>query len=510
MLAAITLALAMCFTAACTLAIHADEEVRGQIRLPTPTPEPSPTSIPDYDDLTLGGALDFPTGTAPSPTFIPHLMRDYRPQAPMTGVAIEGFFDAAGLQEMMALSPRFGRRWREIAWRDVEPSEGQYRWEVLAPLEEELKTAAASNLTVILNIQMKPEWAQKVAGYACGPIKTEKFEAFARFMEQLVQRYGSSSPYRVRYWQIGNEPDIDVYLLPGDSVYGCWGDKDDPYFGGGHYGEMLKVVYPRIKAADPNAQVMAGGLLLECDPYTMTVPDTCKNDERLKSGYFLEGILKAGAGDFFDIMDVHSYGQLSMELPSRMTDTYNWSPAAGGTGLPEKVAFVRRLFEQYGIPDKAIMSTELALKCEEPSDDCEEVGAAYIARAFAEAHGLRLRGAVYFALITEFKYKGLMLPDLTPKKQYAAFKWLGSQLSWVEYVGPVSDYAGISGYEFNRSRLRRLLILWSTDGTEQRFAPPSDFMHAYDKYGNVLPLSDGQVVVGWSPVYVELKLQNEP
>lgn len=506
---AISLALTAFLVAACTLEVHARQEEGASLQLPTPTPEPGPTPTPDYVDLTLGGTVVFPTGTAPSPAFIPYLMRDYRPQASLMGVALEGFFDGAGLQETLALSPRFGRRWREIAWREVEPQEGQYRWEVLAALEQELKTAAAANLTVILNVQMTPEWAQKVPGHACGPIKTEKFEAFARFMEQLVQRYGSASEYRVRYWQIGNEPDVDVNIVAGDSVFGCWGDVGDPYYGGEHYGEMLKVVYPRIKAADPNAQVMMGGLLLECDPYTMTVPDTCINEERLKSGYFLEGVLKAGGGEAFDILDVHSYGQLTMELPARMSDQYHWSPAAGGTGLPEKVAFARRLFDQYGIPNKAIMSTELALKCEEPSDDCQEVGAAYIPRAFAEAYGLRLSGAVYYALITEFKYKGLLLPDFTPKKQYAAFKFMGGQLSWVEYVEAVTEFPGISGYEFNRSRLRRLLILWSTDGTDQFYTVPGDFVQAYDKYGAVVEPVEGRLLVDWSPIYVSLKSQNE-
>jgi hypothetical protein len=272
---------------------------------------------------------------------------------------------------------------------------------------------------------------------------------------------------------------------------------------------MLKYIYPRIKAADPKAQVMLGGLLLECDPYTMQAPESCVNEERLRSGYFLEGVFKAGAIDSFDIVDVHGYGELRMDLPSRMHSYYFWSPAEGGTGLPEKVAFARRLLAQYGAPDKPIMATELALKCEEPGTDCEEVGAAYIPRVFAEAYQLRLAGTVYYALITEFKYKGLLLPDMTPKPQYWAFKYLASQFSWVEYVKPVDQFAGISGSEFNRSRLSRLWILWSTDGTDQYLTPPADFMQVNDKYGNVVQLVDGKIPVGWSPVYVHLKLASE-
>ena len=39
---------------------------------------------------------------------------------------------------------------------------------------------------------------------------------------------------------------------------------NDPYYGGGYYAEMLKIVYPQIKAADPEAQILIGGLLLFC------------------------------------------------------------------------------------------------------------------------------------------------------------------------------------------------------------------------------------------------------
>ncbi len=480
--------------------------------LPTPTPSPTPpaaaepTPQPGYLDLSQAVAID---DAPPLPTYIPLLMRHFRPQAPQFGVAIEGFFDAAGWPQALALQPRYVRRYREIAWRDVEPQEGNFRWEVLASLEKELMTAAENAAVPILNVQMTPEWAQKYKNHACGAISADKFDAFALFLEQLVLRYGSSSQYGVRYWQIGNEPDVDVNIVPGDSVFGCWGDLNDPLYGGEYYGEMLKAVYPRIKAADPNAQVMAGGLLLECDPYTMTVPATCKNEERLHSGYFLEGILKAGGGDYFDILDLHGYGELRMDLPSRMHSYYHWSPAAGGTGLPEKVAFARRLLAQYGHPDKPIVASELALKCEEPSDECQEVGAAYIPRAFAEAHELGLKFASYYALITEFKYKGLLLPDLTPKKQYAAYKYMASLLSWVEYVKPFDRQIGISGAEFSRSRLRELWILWSTDGTDQYLIPPANFVQVTDKYGNVLDLVDGKILVGWSPVYVFLTIANE-
>ncbi len=68
---------------------------------------------------------------------------------------------------------------------------------------------------------------------------------------------------------------------------------------------MLKVVYPQIKAANPDAQVLVGGLVQDCDPrpgasceIVGKPPSHCK---------FLEGILHNGGGPFFDGVSFHSY-----------------------------------------------------------------------------------------------------------------------------------------------------------------------------------------------------------
>ncbi len=51
------------------------------------------------------------------------------------------------------------------------------------------------------------------------------------------------------------------------AIFGCWGDPNDKtYYGGEYYAEMLKRAYPAVKAANPQAIVLNGGLLLDCDP----------------------------------------------------------------------------------------------------------------------------------------------------------------------------------------------------------------------------------------------------
>jgi hypothetical protein len=192
-----------------------------------------------------------------------------------------------------------------------------------------------------------------------------------------------------------------------------------------------------------------------------------------------------------------------------MHSYYGWSGELGGTGLPEKVAFFQRVMGDYGHGDKPVFAGELALKCEEPTEECYDVAAAFVPRAYAEAYGLDLLGGVYYTLISpdEYvnRYKGLLRPDFTPRPAYWAYEFLSRQLISTEYEGPVTDYAGVSGYAFDRGGGRQMQIVWSTDGTDQVIDVPVGFAGAYDKYGDALAPVAGQITVGWSPIYVELE-----
>ena len=99
------------------------------------------------------------------------------------------------------------------------------------------------------------------------------------------------------------------------------GDINDPYFGGEFYAQMLKAAYPAIKAADPQAQVLVGGLLLDN-------PDVATNNTAL----FLEGILRGGGSPFFDAVSFHCYSY-SWGAVGRMS---NPNSPGSVTSIPEK------------------------------------------------------------------------------------------------------------------------------------------------------------------------------
>jgi hypothetical protein len=193
-----------------------------------------------------------------------------------------------------------------VSWHDMQPVEGgPIDWSKAAELEGDLRTLAANGLKVDLLVFAVPDWAQKPNARAdgkstfCSAIAANKLPAFAEFMRQIVERY-STPEFNVKIWEMFNEEDIDPNTPSPDSLYGCWGDAYDPYFGGRLYGQMLNTIAPVVRAADPNAQIWVGGLVLNAP-----VPAGVNDGQPQK---FMEGILVAGAGGSFDGVAFHAYG----------------------------------------------------------------------------------------------------------------------------------------------------------------------------------------------------------
>lgn len=107
--------------------------------------------------------------------------------------------------------------------------------------------------------------------------REQAYQDFANFAAYVVDRYKS-----VRYWELFNEMD------GGEAIFGAGRTDVSMLQRGMYYGQMLKLAYPAVKRANPNAWVLTGGMV-----------DT--ND-------FPRGIYQSGARDYFDFMAIHTYG----------------------------------------------------------------------------------------------------------------------------------------------------------------------------------------------------------
>jgi hypothetical protein len=366
-------------------------------------------------------------------------------------------------------------------------------------LDQELRNITGKGMQTILSVRVTPSWAQQVAGYSCGPIKPEKLGAFAIFMHDLVVRY-SVAPYNVKYWEIWNEEDIDRSVVPPDSPYGCWGDQNDAYFGGGYYAEMLKVVYPQIKAADPQAQVLIGGLLLDCDPRPGAGCAVVGHDP--KPSKFLEGILLNNGGPYFDGVSFHSYDYYQGH--SGPYSNANWQSAWNTTGpvLIAKAQFIQSLLSQYGVSGKFLMNTELAILCDSCNNNpaFETTKAYYVAQAYAAAIAQGLRANLWYSLLG-WNNSGLLNADLSSRPAYIAFQFGRNELRDAAFVREITTYAGVKGYEYNRGD-RRIWVIWSLDGNAQSINLSGAPLATWDALGNsVTPAASMDVTL--NPLYLE-------
>jgi hypothetical protein len=453
---------------------------------------------------------------APTPLiiYLPLVMRNF-PLQTVFGAEMNQLTSSGGLDQMAAAHISWTRR-NAVLWSAVEPVEGARNWSALASLESELQNASSKGIQVILIVRSTPQWARKIAGSGsyCGPISQDKLPAFGSFMRALVARY-SVPPYNVKYWELWNEPDIDPSSFTGDNIYGCWGDQSDPYYGGGYYAEMLKAAYPQIKAANLQAQVLVGGLLLDCDPRPGAGCAVVGHDS--KQSMFLEGILRHNGlndgGNYFDGANFHAYDYYYGQ--SGQYGNSNWQSAWNTTGpvLIAKTQFIQSLLSQYGVSGKFLLNTESAVICGGFSDPpgqppCESVStspfeqtkAYYVAQAYAMAIAQGLRANIWYS-VPGWRNSGLLNADLSPRPAYTALQFSLSELLNAAWLRDVTEYPGVKGYEFQRGD-RRIWVLWSLDGASHPINLPGVPLAAWDALGNsVSPAASMNVSL--NPLYLE-------
>lgn len=156
---------------------------------------------------------------------------------------------------------RLGVSWSEVApggerppagFDPRNPSDPLYRWD--AP-DDEIRTAVASGLQPIVDVLDAPAWAQRgqKTRTSDGPVRPSP-EALADFAAAIAERYGGryADLPRVRYWQVWNEPNLSISLMPQSEV----GKPFSP----GWYRSMVNAAAGAIHAVHRDNVVVAGGL----------------------------------------------------------------------------------------------------------------------------------------------------------------------------------------------------------------------------------------------------------
>jgi hypothetical protein len=377
-------------------------------------------------------------------------------------------------------------------WDKVEPQNTtpeNYQWQ--AAYDAQLAALSARNIQVILTLAGNPWWA---ATYAAGPIDKVDVRELVEFMEAAVARYGQP-PFNVKHWEFYNEPDNGAEIWA-DGGYGYFGNTPEAYVG------ILRAVYGPVKAVDPQAQIVFGGIAYD------NWSDSDPPGPFIHS--FLDRVLAAGGGNYFDVMNFHYY-----PLFHKIWDPY-------GRGIIGKATYLRRKLEAYGVR-KPILCTEAGYWSDTAHGGSDERQSRYVVQALARGMAAELRTTIWFFLVDEiplgtYKY-GLLNPDLSPKPAYYAYQTFAQHMSSAEYVralAPGKDGSDqLEGYEYDiRFSPDRIVVAWSNDGASHTLVLQTNKVTIAEKYGGETTVLDGddgvvdgrvEVGIGPSPRYVTFR-----
>ncbi len=286
-----------------------------------------------------------------------------------------------------------GTHWVRIfvSWRSLQPSPGALSPSALASYEQVFK-ALPAHTKVILDVVGSPEWETGSGNEYAPPANPNDYAAF---VGGLAERFGT----RVSAYEIWNEEDSSTF----------WAGGPNP----AAYAQLLKATYPVLKAADPGATVVLGGLTGNDYP-------------------FLEEVYAAGAKGSFDVVAVHT------DTACNVLSPYVFLRGPEGRMVPDSFLAYREVHAVMlaNGDDKPIWMTELSWRttsatCSEgawagqkPQGVSEPEQATFLRQAYhCLAQDSYVQVALWFAMQDEGPVvSGLLRADGSRKPSFGAMR----------------------------------------------------------------------------------------
>jgi hypothetical protein len=291
----------------------------------------------------------------------------------------------ANLKGIGITSIRIGADWAWVQYA----GHTTYDW---SQLDQQIAAVRAAGMTVDLVITGCPPWAA-VSG-AAGRLSLQPADpaAYATFAAAVAARY---APQGVTDFEIWNEP----------NNVGFWQPAPNP----AAYTALLRASYASIKAADPSAFVITGGLAPESNDGT-----------NINAVTFLSDMYADGARGSFDALGYHPYSYPA--LPN----TYElWS---GWSQMSQTPSSIEGVLSANGDASKPLWLTELGAPTSGPDGVGMAAQAQELTQAIADAKATSWMGALYIYTYedsgsdptTNEDWFGLLNADGSPKPAFAA------------------------------------------------------------------------------------------
>ncbi len=230
---------------------------------------------------------------------------------------------------------RSGAKWLrfDFDWPSIQPTPESWNW---GPTDRLVRAATARGLQILATPTYTPPWARP-EGSDDKHAPSDHW-AYARFAGAAAERYKGLG---VRHWEIWNEP----------NQWHWWKPMPDPWA----YTSLLQHAHGAIKAADPGATVIAGGLA--------PAPDAPDGSE-INGETFVRRMYEAGARGSFDALAMHPYNYpVEPMYPHVMNAFSSTTPAIRQVMVDHGDEEKKLWLTEYGAPtsgDRAVSEQEQA------------------------------------------------------------------------------------------------------------------------------------------------------
>jgi hypothetical protein len=314
--------------------------------------------------------------------------------------------DQPGLDDYFAGLKELGVGWArwDIDWNNLQPDSSEVtKW---SDLDRVVTTAQKFGIKSLAVLVGTPSWARPPEcsqSEMCAPLDSNDF---ARFAGQVADRYKDKG---LNHFEIWNEPNYKDFWLPAPSI--------------DEYKDLLGPAYTAIKAVNPAAAVITGGLAAVGDEEGNIAPKS-----------FVDGLYAKSAGSAFDAIAVHPYSYPA--LPSYETGWNGWQQlgpihaAMTAAGDGAKKVWITEIGAPTGGSGEARTTADLG-KFAYDSDFMTEAAQSEIladAIRLYESNGAWTGPLFWYSLRdkggenTPENYFGLMRSDGSKKPAYATFQ----------------------------------------------------------------------------------------
>lgn len=327
-------------------------------------------------------------------------------------------------------------------WGVVEPEKDKFDWTFSDEMAKFYKDNGINGMPIL---------CYSSAWYRKPPDNDEERARFANYVFHVVDRYKGT----FKAWEVWNEPNITTFWNPPNV-------RD--------YTLMLIEAYKAAKKADPDCVIVGGAVN--------------------GPGYdFIQGMYENGGFDYCDAISIHPY-------------------SLGGPPLAQRYDRWLRLqnseIAKTGKP-KPVWVTEVGYASAKPEEELGQATAIVQANIISLANGVQ---KYFYFNYANYGNWGITYGDPSkPKISYGAYRLmtqaLGSPGQCAAFEGYLKSPRELAAYVFKKRGDSRVLFLWSNDEKTRPYVlAQTKGLKAVDIAGNQIPIANGSLQVGPTPIIV--------